>query len=129
VKALLPRAAIHWILVMGIAFSPCSAQEASTSTRSPNVAAKRSQGPDLLSFDELVALASTARPEGALGDRLNALLNTPFVHSGTAGDIQPHRPNVNGLGPILAWASGTSKEASISTKSVLRFPIQALFYA
>lgn len=41
------------------------------------------------------------RPEGALDDRPHALLNTPFVHSDTAGDIQPHRPNVNGLGPIL----------------------------
>ncbi|MFZ0535626.1 MAG: endonuclease/exonuclease/phosphatase family protein [Candidatus Sulfotelmatobacter sp.] len=100
-KALPQRAAIRWILVMGIAFSPCSGQEASTSTHSPNVAAERSQGPDLLSFDELVALASTARPESALDDRLNTLLNTPFVQSDTAGDIQPHRPNANGLGPIL----------------------------
>ena len=100
-KGLLPRVAMHWTLAMGIAFSACSAQETSTSTHSPNVAAERSQGPELLSFDELVALASTARPEGALGDRLNALLNTPFVHSDTAGDIQPHRPNVSGLGPVL----------------------------
>ncbi len=103
-KSLLPRTAIHWALAMGIAFSPCSAQETSTSTHSPSIAAERSQGPELLSFEELVALASTAKPEGALGDRLNALLNTPFVHSETATDIQPHRPNVNGLGPVFRVA-------------------------
>ena len=86
-KAPLPRVALHWSLAMGIAVSACSAQEASTSTHSPSVAAERSQGPDLLSFDELVALASTARPESDLGDRLNTLLNTPFVHSETAGEL------------------------------------------
>ena len=64
--------------------------------------AERSQNPDLLSFDELVALASTAKPEGALAARLSALLNTPFVHSETAtADIQPHRPSVTGLGIVL----------------------------
>jgi endonuclease/exonuclease/phosphatase family metal-dependent hydrolase len=100
-NALLPRVALNWILAMGIAFSACSAQEASTSTHSPDVPAKRSEEPELLSFDELVALASTARPEGALSGRLNAVLNTPFVHRDTAGDIKPHRPNVTGLGPVL----------------------------
>lgn len=100
-KALLTRVAVHWSLAVGIAFSACSAQEASTSTHSPNVAAEPSQGPGMLSFDELAALASTARPEGTLGDRLNALLNTPFVHRETSADIQPHRPNVTGLGPVL----------------------------
>ncbi len=100
-NALLPRVALNWTLAMGIAFSACSAQEASTSTHSPDVAAERSEGPELLSFDELVALASTARPEGALSGRLNALLNTPFVHNDTAGDIKPHRPNVTVLGPVL----------------------------
>ena len=100
-KALLPLIAMHWSLALGIAFSACSAQEASTATHLPNVAADQSQGPDLLSFDELVALASSARPEGALGDHLNVLLNTPFVHSETAADITPDRPNVTGLGPVL----------------------------
>jgi endonuclease/exonuclease/phosphatase family metal-dependent hydrolase len=92
---------MHWSLALGIAVSACSAQEASTPTRSPDVAAERSQGPELLSFDELVALASTAKPEGALGNHLNALLSAPFVHSETAADVQPHRPNVAGLGPVL----------------------------
>ena len=55
-----------------------------------------------LSFGDLVALASSAKPEGALAARFNALLNTPFVHSETVpGDIQPHRPNLTGLGIVV----------------------------
>jgi endonuclease/exonuclease/phosphatase family metal-dependent hydrolase len=64
--------------------------------------AERWQNPALLSFEDLVALASSAKPEGALAARFNALLNTPFVHSETVpGDIQPHRPNLTGLGIVV----------------------------
>jgi hypothetical protein len=56
----------------------------------------------LLSFEDLVALASGAKPEGALAARFSALLNTPFVHSETGvPDIQPRRPSVAGLGTVL----------------------------
>jgi endonuclease/exonuclease/phosphatase family metal-dependent hydrolase len=66
------------------------------------VAQDQSQGPELLSFDELVALSSTAKPEGRLATRLDALLTTPFVHSDAAtADVQPHRPEVKGVGPVL----------------------------
>jgi endonuclease/exonuclease/phosphatase family metal-dependent hydrolase len=101
VKLSLPKAALRWALALGIAVSSCMAQEQSARAQSPDVPAERSEGPDLLSFDELVMLASTARPEGALGAHLNALLNTPFVYRDTAIDIPPHRPSVNGLGPVL----------------------------
>lgn len=58
--------------------------------------------PDLLSFDELVTLSSTAKPGGALAVRLNALLTTPFVHNQAAkAGIRPHRPVVRNLGPVL----------------------------
>ena len=69
-------------------------------------------------LDELVALASTARPESALDDRLNTLLNTPFVQSDTAGHktFSPIAPTRTVLGPFFAWAFGTSKEASISNE-------------
>ncbi|MFY9793740.1 MAG: endonuclease/exonuclease/phosphatase family protein, partial [Candidatus Sulfotelmatobacter sp.] len=64
--------------------------------------AERSRNPYLLSFEDLVVLASTPKPEGALAERLNALLNTPFVKTErTPTDIQPYRPTVTGLGPIL----------------------------
>ena len=67
-------------LTLGIALSLCAAQDKATPT--PSALAERSYDPDLLSFDELVALASTAKPEADLGMRLNALLNTPFLHQG-----------------------------------------------
>jgi hypothetical protein len=63
--------------------------------------AERPQNPDLLPFEDLVALASPAQPEGALAVRLNALLETPFVQSESAADIRPRRPSVTGLGVVL----------------------------
>jgi endonuclease/exonuclease/phosphatase family metal-dependent hydrolase len=64
-----------------------------------------SQGPPILSFDDLVKLSSTAKPEGALGTRLDTLLNTPFVsNGGTARNAQPLRPTVQNLGPVLRVA-------------------------
>ena len=91
-----------WSLVLGIAFSSCMAQDKSAPTLPPDSPAQQSQNPDLLSFDELVSLASTAKPEGVLGARLSALLNTPFVQSDAGlANFQPHRPNVTGLGFVL----------------------------
>lgn len=67
----------------------------------------QSSAPEFLSFDELVALSRTADPTGTLGDRLQRLLTTPFVRNEAgATDIKPHRPVVDGLGPIIrvgAW--------------------------
>jgi endonuclease/exonuclease/phosphatase family metal-dependent hydrolase len=58
--------------------------------------------PALLSFDELIALSSSAKPEGALAARLSSLLTTPFTdNSAGAQGTQPHRPSVEGLGPVL----------------------------
>ena len=56
---------------------------------------------ELLSFDELVTLSSTAKPEGSLATRLDALLTSPFVHNDVSGNVQPRHPIVNGLGPVL----------------------------
>lgn len=62
-------------------------------------------GPELLSFRDLVQLSSTADPQGALGEKLNTLLATPFI-SDDASDrgIRPHRPLVNGAGSVLRIA-------------------------
>src|ERR1700683_358258 len=66
----------------------------------------RSEAPQLLSFDELVTLSSTAKPDGQLGARLDNLLTTPFVNNdATAAGIEPHRPSVEKLGPVLRVAS------------------------
>jgi hypothetical protein len=101
-RSVASRIALFCGVIFGIAMSSCIAQERVLPTSQPDTPARHSQNPDLLSFADLVALASTGKPEGALGERLDALLNTPFVQTeNTAVDIQPHRPNVPGLGVIL----------------------------
>jgi hypothetical protein len=94
------RLALNCALAFGIAFSTLAAQEESHPTAQADGPAQRQQVPYLLSFDDLVALASSARPEGALGARFNALLNTPFVNN-EAASSEPHRPRVAGLGVVL----------------------------
>jgi endonuclease/exonuclease/phosphatase family metal-dependent hydrolase len=62
----------------------------------------RSEDPEFLSFDELVTLSSTAKPEGQLAARLTTLLTTPFLHNdASASGAEPHRPAVENLGPVL----------------------------
>lgn len=98
-SAAVARAALYCSLALGIAVSASTAQEKSASAATR---AEQSASPDLLSFEDLVALASGAAPEGALGARFSALLNTPFVYGETGNsDIQPHRPTVTGLGTVL----------------------------
>ena len=81
-------------LALAVGMSGCVAQQNDRVPEQP-------RNPDLLSFDDLVALAATAKPEGALGARLTSLLNTPFVHNEAAAtDAKPHRPQVAGLGPV-----------------------------
>ena len=96
------RIALHFGLAFGIAFSSCLAQENSRPETHADTSAERSQNPDLLSFEDLVALSSTAKPEGGLAERLSALLNVPFVQTeGAPANIQPYRPTVTGLGVVL----------------------------
>jgi endonuclease/exonuclease/phosphatase family metal-dependent hydrolase len=70
--------------------------------RSTPFSAGNSTGPDLLQFDELVALSSTAKPTGQLGAKLQGLLTTPFVSNDIkSSDARPVRPIVDGSGPVL----------------------------
>lgn len=63
-------------------------------------------GPELLNFKELLALSVTNQPEGPLGSKLKAILETPFVSNEAAlAGAQPHRPAVEGVGPVLRAAS------------------------
>ncbi|MGA9304691.1 MAG: hypothetical protein WBW31_04720 [Candidatus Sulfotelmatobacter sp.] len=94
------RIALHCGLIFGIAVCSCSAQENPGLTPQADACAERFQNPELLSFEDLVTLASTDKPEGALQAGLSALLDTPFVQS-AAADIQPHRPTLPGLGVVL----------------------------
>jgi endonuclease/exonuclease/phosphatase family metal-dependent hydrolase len=91
------RRAITLGLLLSLSVLFASAQEKSAQT-----AELRSEDPALLSFDDLVTLSATPKPDGALGARLNSLLTTPFVHNdATAAGVEPHRPSVEKLGPVL----------------------------
>jgi endonuclease/exonuclease/phosphatase family metal-dependent hydrolase len=101
-KEALARIVLHCGVAVGIWLPSCTAQEKSLPRPQQEVLAERFQNPDLLSFDELAALASTAKPQGVLAERLTALLNTPFVTSETtAANIEPRRPSVTGLGIVV----------------------------
>ncbi|MBV8893272.1 MAG: endonuclease/exonuclease/phosphatase family protein [Acidobacteria bacterium] len=81
------------------------AQDASSPASPPHAAREETSQGRLLSFDELVALSSTARPSGVLQTRLNALLTNPFVYNDAEqAAIPPHRPQVGRLGPVLRVA-------------------------
>jgi endonuclease/exonuclease/phosphatase family metal-dependent hydrolase len=68
--------------------------------------AKPAAGPELLNFDELVVLSNTGTPAAPLAQKLNVLLSTPFLSNDAAlAGVQPHRPFVEGLGPVLRVAS------------------------
>jgi endonuclease/exonuclease/phosphatase family metal-dependent hydrolase len=61
--------------------------------------------PELLNFDELVALSDTDQPSELLAKKLDRLLTTPFLGNEAARtDIAPHRPSVDGIGPVLRVA-------------------------
>jgi endonuclease/exonuclease/phosphatase family metal-dependent hydrolase len=60
----------------------------------------------MLSFDELKALATVAKPKGTLAEKLNAVLTTPSVgNDASVNNVRPHEPAVPGLGAIVRAAS------------------------
>jgi endonuclease/exonuclease/phosphatase family metal-dependent hydrolase len=59
-----------------------------------------------LNFDELLTLAETDHPAAPLKEKLETLLDTPFLNNEAAlAGGQPHRPFVEGIGPVLRVAS------------------------
>lgn len=59
-----------------------------------------------LTFDELVTLSRTNHPQGPLAEKLAVLLATPIVsNDASLQGPGPHRPSVDGLGPVLRVAS------------------------
>jgi endonuclease/exonuclease/phosphatase family metal-dependent hydrolase len=84
-------------LVLSLCVSLAQAQE-----KPPQPREAALEDPELLSFDELVGLSSTTKPEGQLAARLATLLTTPFVHNdASALGVEPHHPSVENLGPVL----------------------------
>jgi endonuclease/exonuclease/phosphatase family metal-dependent hydrolase len=66
----------------------------------------KASAPDLLSFDELVALSETDHPAAPVAEKLDKLLRTPFVSNEAAmAGVQPHRPSVDAIGPVVRIAS------------------------
>jgi endonuclease/exonuclease/phosphatase family metal-dependent hydrolase len=58
--------------------------------------------PEVLTFDELVELEQTPKPEGQLYDRMEQLLHTPFLsNEAYFNGARPHRPTSAELGPFL----------------------------
>jgi hypothetical protein len=59
--------------------------------------------PQTLSFDELVQLEQTEKPEGQLADRLDKLLHTPFLsNEAYLSGAKPNRPSSDSLGPFIS---------------------------
>jgi endonuclease/exonuclease/phosphatase family metal-dependent hydrolase len=81
--------------------SPVHAQQ-----RAAQRSEQRYQAPNLLTFDELVRLSSTAKPSGDLAIHLDNVLSEPFVsNEASAEGLEPRRPIVASLGPVLRVAS------------------------
>jgi hypothetical protein len=60
---------------------------------------------EFLSFDELVTLSNTDGPPPPVEEKLNRLLTTPFLSNDAAlAGARPHRPSVDGIGPVLRLA-------------------------
>ena len=89
------RVALNCFVALGIALSSYAAEGNTAPASQVHATTEQSRDPGTLSFDDLVALAATPKPEGDLARRLDVLLNTPFVHrASTTTDIQPRRPSV-----------------------------------
>lgn len=79
----------------------------------------RYQAPDYLTYDELVTLSKDSHPGGALEEKMNRLLNTPFIsNEATFRGAVPKRPVDPRLGPalrVLSW----NIEKSMKTQEAL----------
>lgn len=65
----------------------------------------QTSGPELLTYAELVQLYEQPSPAPALQEKLNALLNTPFVNNNaTSRGVKPNNPQSRKLGSFLRVA-------------------------
>lgn len=84
---------------------PAPQRMAPAAAREPAGDPAAAAAPDLLTFDELLELSRTAEPAGALGERLAALLATPFLSNAAhAAGAAPRRPWHDSLGEFLRVA-------------------------
>ena len=60
------------------------------------------QGPDTLTYDEIIQLYQQDAPPAPLAAKLHRLLNTPFVNNDASNSgVVPVKPVVRQLGPVL----------------------------
>jgi endonuclease/exonuclease/phosphatase family metal-dependent hydrolase len=66
----------------------------------------RLRQPEMLTYDELVALGTSDQVSGELGDKLHAITTTPFISNEAYYDgAKPHRPDLKQLGSSLRFVT------------------------
>jgi endonuclease/exonuclease/phosphatase family metal-dependent hydrolase len=95
---------IQLIGLLAAVFLTCSAAALAQQGRDPRELV-RVRGPQPLSFDELIKLATTDPPPQELQAKLDRLLNEPFINNeATFEGANPNAPFVHELGPVLRIA-------------------------
>jgi endonuclease/exonuclease/phosphatase family metal-dependent hydrolase len=62
--------------------------------------------PEFLTFEELLTLSDTDQPPQPLAEKLDRLLTAPILsNDATFAGSRPHRPRVDGIGPVLRVVS------------------------
>jgi endonuclease/exonuclease/phosphatase family metal-dependent hydrolase len=71
----------------------------------PSHQPRATPAPQFLNFEELVSLSETDHPPVPLAEKLERLLGTPILSNEAAlAGARPHRPSVDGIGPVLRVA-------------------------
>lgn len=92
----MPKTAVVCALFL---VSACCVPLEAAAAQEPQTAASGSDSLDLLSFEELVKLSQTAKPEGGLAHRLDTVLSSAPIHNDAAA--APHKPRTDNLGSLV----------------------------
>lgn len=92
----MPKTAVVCALLLA---SACCAPQESAAGQQTQTAGSVSDSLDLLSFEELVKLSETAKSEGELGRRLDAVLSSAPIHND--GAVPPRKPKTENLGSLV----------------------------
>lgn len=83
------------------------------------------QGPETLTYDEIIQLYKQDVPPPLLAAKLHRLLTTPFVNnSASDSGIKPVKPVLRQVGAVLRVAQWNIERDSSLTPSRLPLPIQ-----
>ena len=106
------RIAMRRIFILGLLFSVSMLGPRAQQRSGRSAGGVQPEDPQLLPFDELVTLSSTARPDGQLSARLDNLLTTPFVHNEAPPRASDRTaPRSRNLARFCALPRGTSNAA------------------